>query len=92
MSEFVAKCGAEREIGFDSSFSADPSGDDWFIVQVDGKRVLNRQYIGCGLQSRNKANFIGQCQRCVGQPDRVCDLDTSTWSNLEPQDENKNKK
>ncbi len=69
-------CGAKREIKLE--FGAGDTGGDTYIIKADEIKVRN--WIG------GSGNFlIEKCHRCVGNPNRECDLSTKTWSELNPQ-------
>ncbi len=83
------RCRAERSIHIQPIDSVDGPPDFYRVkpgVMVPIFRPFN-EYLGCGYPG-DIESLVAQCGRCVGFPDRECDLNTRNWDNLEPQSAN----
>lgn len=76
------KCGAERSISLETGNG--DSGGDVFISAVNGVPIKSADPTEHWIGGSGNVLVI-QCRRCVGNPNRECDLNTETWSNLDPQ-------
>lgn len=77
-------CGAEREIKLD--IGCGDTGGDVNISSVDGVPMKSSTFNQADHWIGGAGHvLIMSCRRCVGSPERKCDLNTQTWGDLKPQ-------